>query len=459
MMFSLGNVEAITLDSIKSQVIGGYSFTPLFSDSTLSVNLRRAVDNATQNFGFVSGQLDIAGITTFANGSNLFVTRFYDQTGNGHDVTQSNQSLQPRFFTSGGSNNEPYLAIANGSWLGIILSQPLPFTVYSFIKMNVFNFFFMTVGLGNADVANAIVQRTSGEGNFLGLAMGVAWKPFVRFMFNLKWSLFRHGSTAGNGVFSVDDNPVIGNVSNYALMGIGNNSPIQFVIGDPNQQPDFRVSTMLYCNTEIAESDHVKIVKYISQDYAPIYGTPYIAFGDSITFGADATDVDTLSYVELTTVNMGLNLVNYGVSSTDVYDPATPLPADLITAYANAGYGTNKDTYVSYCYGANSGFVSDPIWVQTLENAIIFALSQGFNPKHIAMVAQLYQSNKIAQLQSVNAIFQSLATQYGLVYVDNYTWGLNNGGDSLLVDGTHPNDTGHAGMAMNLVAAWQAANP
>ena len=58
------------------------------------VNLRRASDNATADFGFTTRDLnapvDVAAITTWANGSSVYVRIWYDQSlGNAYDSTES----------------------------------------------------------------------------------------------------------------------------------------------------------------------------------------------------------------------------------------------------------------------------------------------------------------------------------------------------------------------------------
>lgn len=65
-----------------------------------AVVVRRSSDNATQNIGFVDGELDTDALNTFCSGTDGFVTTWYDQSGNGNDAIQTSASEQPKIFDS-----------------------------------------------------------------------------------------------------------------------------------------------------------------------------------------------------------------------------------------------------------------------------------------------------------------------------------------------------------------------
>lgn len=65
------------------------------------VRLRRSSDNAESDFGFVSNlHLDTIAIDSFIGGSTGFLTTWYDQSGNGFDITQTTASQQPEYVPS-----------------------------------------------------------------------------------------------------------------------------------------------------------------------------------------------------------------------------------------------------------------------------------------------------------------------------------------------------------------------
>jgi hypothetical protein len=62
------------------------------------LRVRRSSDSAEQDIGFnpATGQLDWAAATTFANGANLFVRTWYDQSGKGNNFVQATATKQPQ---------------------------------------------------------------------------------------------------------------------------------------------------------------------------------------------------------------------------------------------------------------------------------------------------------------------------------------------------------------------------
>jgi len=67
-----------------------------------AIRVRRASDNAELNIGFVSNELDTAALTTFASGTDAFVTTWYDQSGNANNAIRTVAVSQPKIVSSGG---------------------------------------------------------------------------------------------------------------------------------------------------------------------------------------------------------------------------------------------------------------------------------------------------------------------------------------------------------------------
>ena len=67
------------------------------------VKIRRASDNTTSNFGFVSNYVDTAAIKTFIGSSDAFVDTWYNQGSRGSviDVKQTTTTKQPKIATAG----------------------------------------------------------------------------------------------------------------------------------------------------------------------------------------------------------------------------------------------------------------------------------------------------------------------------------------------------------------------
>jgi hypothetical protein len=64
------------------------------------LRVRRDSDNAEQDIGFSGQDIDEASITSFCSGANCYVTTWYDQSGNGLDITNSTLSEQPKIYDS-----------------------------------------------------------------------------------------------------------------------------------------------------------------------------------------------------------------------------------------------------------------------------------------------------------------------------------------------------------------------
>jgi hypothetical protein len=101
-----------------------------------AIRVRRSSDNAEQDIGFSSGNLDTTALTSFCSGTNGFVTTWYDQSGNARNATQTTAANQPQIVSSGavinlngkpamqfdGSNdglNTPALTLSNNSYFSV----------------------------------------------------------------------------------------------------------------------------------------------------------------------------------------------------------------------------------------------------------------------------------------------------------------------------------------------------
>ena len=66
-----------------------------------AINVRRASDNAVLDVGFLAnGDLDVPSLTTFLAATTGFIVTWYDQSGNGLDVTQPTPANQPTVIIS-----------------------------------------------------------------------------------------------------------------------------------------------------------------------------------------------------------------------------------------------------------------------------------------------------------------------------------------------------------------------
>jgi len=67
-----------------------------------AVKVRRDSDQALQDIGFLlNGELDTTTLESFCSGTDGYVHTWYDQSGNGYDVTQAIASKQPKIVIAG----------------------------------------------------------------------------------------------------------------------------------------------------------------------------------------------------------------------------------------------------------------------------------------------------------------------------------------------------------------------
>lgn len=99
--FMQGNAYVGLLDLYPGSA-AAYSVRLLRSAySGSAIRVRRSSDNAEQDIGFVSGNLDTSSLTSFCGAGNGFVTTWYDQSGNGRNATQTTAANQPQIVSSG----------------------------------------------------------------------------------------------------------------------------------------------------------------------------------------------------------------------------------------------------------------------------------------------------------------------------------------------------------------------
>jgi len=66
------------------------------------IRVRRSSDNTEQDIGYTTGNLlDESALTTFVGANNGFVTKWYDQSGNGRDASNTTAIRQPKIVNSG----------------------------------------------------------------------------------------------------------------------------------------------------------------------------------------------------------------------------------------------------------------------------------------------------------------------------------------------------------------------
>lgn len=89
------------LDSLATTPRAALAIKKLISTATVAVRVRRSNDDAEQDVGFSGDALDTSALASFVGSNSAYVTKVYDQTGNGFDATQTTKANQPRIVNAG----------------------------------------------------------------------------------------------------------------------------------------------------------------------------------------------------------------------------------------------------------------------------------------------------------------------------------------------------------------------
>jgi len=118
-----------------------YSLRRLKSSATKAVRVREDSGNSETDIGFSNGTLDETALLNHVGSNNGFVTKWYDQSGNGNEASNSNASEQPQIVSSGtvikDSNGNPAINYQNSNGLQVdtninsTLTGSINFTLYA----------------------------------------------------------------------------------------------------------------------------------------------------------------------------------------------------------------------------------------------------------------------------------------------------------------------------------------
>jgi len=196
-------------------------------------------------------------------------------------------------------------------------------------------------------------------------------------------------------------------------------------------------------------------------------------FGDSITTGSGATDSahrfssliiankSSLGWVELNCGLSGQSLQNTVQNTVNVIGGAVQNNArDSYTTQLLAFYPQR----VFILYGVNDLRLNDAAFTASnfendLSEIVDAIIAAGVLPTNIIigsppyLPAATYEANapydggSLEKHAAYIAACAAVAMAKGIKYVDVYQYMADNGGDTLIADGIHPNDAGHAAIA------------
>lgn len=205
------------------------------------IRVRRSSDNTEQDIGYNgSNVLDQSALTTFVGAGNGFVTTWYDQSGNGNNVTQSTAAAQPRIVTSGTvltENSKPCIKYLGNQYLGntttglIRLDQKAHFIVFK-EESNIYYAALMTYAPNSGNDYSAstggVTQTGDGGGqgqlatNFVNSTLFISGsKPTPYMLASLKFDSTTAYLQKNNGTFNTLSNAYSANTFNSGAFYIG----------------------------------------------------------------------------------------------------------------------------------------------------------------------------------------------------------------------------------------------
>lgn len=199
-------------------------------------------------------------------------------------------------------------------------------------------------------------------------------------------------------------------------------------------------------STYLSNDDTEKAIDDLFTRYnLPETSDAIVGFGDSITFGSAASNRLTTAWLPLLAGALSKPFKNFGISGSS-----------LSGATGDGGlarYGRQiaerpySDT-ICILYGTNdvTGGVSSTVYQYALENIVKGLLLYGYTPNKIIIGTIPYQLSdaNAATIATYNTVITNVCTLFGLNSPANiYDAMKNGGGDSIMDDTVHPDNTGH----------------
>jgi hypothetical protein len=109
---SFGYIITVAKDAEFAYSLRKVASDTIYPDSSPCIRVRRDSDDAEQDIGFVPNVdgalvLDETALTTFIGANNGFVTKIYDQSGNGNHLVQTTNANQPVIVLAGVIQTDP----------------------------------------------------------------------------------------------------------------------------------------------------------------------------------------------------------------------------------------------------------------------------------------------------------------------------------------------------------------
>ena len=170
-----------------------------------AIEARRSSDDAVKDIGFLyDGSLDTDSLLSFANGGDVFVAKWYDQSGEGNDAEQASESAQPQIVSSGiviERNITPAVQFGNG---GMATANPVDLGGATEL------WFFMVINITDVSTTQIIYETSvnnAQNNNSIQIALGASRLSIVS------------KSSSNRPILSVDSPPLGTSLISFRFRG------------------------------------------------------------------------------------------------------------------------------------------------------------------------------------------------------------------------------------------------
>ena len=163
---------------------GSFSFRKTSSTSTNAIRIRRSSDSAEQDIGFVGDDLDTASMAAFVGVNSAYLTTWYDQSGNGFNLTQTTATKQPRIVNAGTNETHNGFVCAKYDGINDWLTGGT-----SFMNLNGLDSMFSTAVVSSTLANNVVYARSryaSADGRFTMNSSGGVNSVLIQNTLNIK---------------------------------------------------------------------------------------------------------------------------------------------------------------------------------------------------------------------------------------------------------------------------------
>ena len=278
----------------------------------VAIKVRRSSDNTEEDIGFVANELDTVSLLAFVgSGNDGFVSKWYDQSGEGNDATQTSASRQTILVSNGAVNElngKPAIQFISSFVMDLNLSQ-YPFTsggsateksIFAVAENNA------TVNQNLYNIADtrdiyALTYNRSGNNTyaFLGANYGVIGGNITGQNIISSLAISPSSETFNNTVEGVSSNLIRANFNDISIGSRGGSFPM-----DGNLQEMIMYESNQSSNRENIETN--------INDYYNVYATSILDFSPFNVWDSEHVTINgtTTTFEDFNNVGAAYDLEN-----------------------------------------------------------------------------------------------------------------------------------------------------